>query len=277
MIDDPASVGEAIARRAAIEAAADDITDWSLDEMMQIVRDEHRSLGAYVTVAALLAMWAAVLRKATGRRTKHHGVDVDTLDLITAALAAESMPYTLPLDVYQTISDVRALAAQNGWDKAATNRAIDRALTLSTSTAKDAVPMQGLGLDAGARSVFAEPLPTVDAAADILAGRSAAWRKRAKTQAQSAATEANSIATIRSIETGPYPYKQWLTMRDSRVREAHVATDRDTVQRESAFIVRGEPMMYPGDRSASIDLWINCRCIMLATAAAPKLPPPWGA
>jgi len=54
--------------------------------------------------------------------------------------------------------------------------------------------------------------------------------------------------------------KTWLATHDNRTRHEHAAADGQTVKMGEAFTVGGEPMMYPGDPSASPYLVYNCRC-----------------
>lgn len=56
----------------------------------------------------------------------------------------------------------------------------------------------------------------------------------------------------------------WETMKDERVRIAHVSADGQTVPIDEPFIVGGYKLMYPGDTLTSnppADLVINCRCL----------------
>jgi hypothetical protein len=60
--------------------------------------------------------------------------------------------------------------------------------------------------------------------------------------------------------------KGWVTMRDDKVRDTHVVMDMVTVGIDEKFHVPNgggfDLMEYPGDRSASIANWINCRCTL---------------
>lgn len=57
--------------------------------------------------------------------------------------------------------------------------------------------------------------------------------------------------------------KQWLTMRDEKVREAHAAAEGQTVPVDQPFEIGGHLLRHPGDGGlgAPLDLLINCRCI----------------
>jgi len=56
--------------------------------------------------------------------------------------------------------------------------------------------------------------------------------------------------------------KTWKTVRDNRVRRAHMAAESQTVEFNTPYIVGRQRLMYPGDTSlgASLDNIINCRC-----------------
>lgn len=59
---------------------------------------------------------------------------------------------------------------------------------------------------------------------------------------------------------------QWVTMHDNDVRQTH--RDADGQQRPigEKFLVDGVPMIAPGDMTAPIELWINCRCVLAPTS-----------
>ena len=53
---------------------------------------------------------------------------------------------------------------------------------------------------------------------------------------------------------------EWVTMHDSKVRVSHKDTDGQQRPVGEKFDVDGVEMLFPGDTSAPIELWINCRC-----------------
>lgn len=63
--------------------------------------------------------------------------------------------------------------------------------------------------------------------------------------------------------TAPGATKEWVTVRDRKVRPAHVAADGQVADFGDPFTVGGEKLMYPGDTSlgASPGNIINCRCV----------------
>ncbi len=63
-----------------------------------------------------------------------------------------------------------------------------------------------------------------------------------------------------SKETGVLLEKEWLSMQDGRVRQAHALADGQTVGSQGAYIVGGEPLQYPRDPAGSTENTINCRC-----------------
>jgi len=263
MPDDAGSPGAAVSRRADIERAADDIADDALREVMRQVRAEASRPGAFITIALLLALWGDATKAAIDRRARR--LDPRTADLLAVNLTAEDMPLAVPADLYQTITDLQALAAANAWSDAARRDGIRRALTIATAAALAAPAITGLGINPNDRDLFGEPIPGPDAMAAVLSARAAAWRDRLRVQALAAATATNSVLTVEAITFGGYRNKMWQSMRDDRVRHAHVEADGMITAPNQPFIVGGEAMMYPGDRTASIGLWINCRCLLLGT------------
>ncbi len=80
-------------------------------------------------------------------------------------------------------------------------------------------------------------------------------------------TEANRVAqqgTQNSYEQaqaqGVEMMKEWAAGLDKRTRPAHGSADGQRVKVDEPFIVGGEALMHPGDRSGSAGNVINCRC-----------------
>lgn len=61
---------------------------------------------------------------------------------------------------------------------------------------------------------------------------------------------------------------EWVTMHDSDVRAEHAATEGQQRPTTEPYDVAGVPMRYPGDPTAPIELWINCRCSLAPVLAA---------
>lgn len=85
-------------------------------------------------------------------------------------------------------------------------------------------------------------------------------------------TAALNAAAIAAARADREPLvMEWVTMHDKDVREAHTHTDGQRRPPGEPFSVDGYPMAMPGDTSAPIELWINCRCMVrpaLASEAA---------
>lgn len=57
-------------------------------------------------------------------------------------------------------------------------------------------------------------------------------------------------------------YKVWVTEKDEVVRQDHARMENVKIPINDVFIVGGEEMREPGDDSASLKQWINCRCFL---------------
>jgi len=60
-------------------------------------------------------------------------------------------------------------------------------------------------------------------------------------------------------------FLEWVTMHDGAVRQAHADTDGQIRPIGEKFDVDGVAMSMPGDITAPIELWINCRCTLRPT------------
>ena len=59
--------------------------------------------------------------------------------------------------------------------------------------------------------------------------------------------------------------KQWISLRDERVRVSHKQLHGDVVPVSSPFFVNGVPIRFPKDPVAPPSLTINCRCVLKFT------------
>jgi hypothetical protein len=98
--------------------------------------------------------------------------------------------------------------------------------------------------------------------------------KRATAIAGSIATAAISTGLLAAALDDDNPedlHKVWLTMEDERVRPTHRDAGGQSVPLKQKFSVGGSEMDRPGDMSAPIEEWINCRCILfIENAQEPK-------
>jgi len=81
----------------------------------------------------------------------------------------------------------------------------------------------------------------------------------ARTEGNALANRGKSLAVKAS---GIITTKEWITMRDDRVRDAHIVMDGNEVPETANFSVSGYNMYLPGDSSqgAPLSLIANCRC-----------------
>lgn len=73
---------------------------------------------------------------------------------------------------------------------------------------------------------------------------------------------ANNGGLFAAMQVAPPTAIRWVTMRDERVRPAHVAVDTETVLWGQKFRVGGHECSYPGDPTLPPALRINCRCVL---------------
>ncbi|HEX7040831.1 MAG TPA: hypothetical protein VF202_11980 [Trueperaceae bacterium] len=117
----------------------------------------------------------------------------------------------------------------------------------------------------------AEGVPYVEASRQVARQYGTEFYRAERLVRSSYNTAANNAAAA-ALEEAGFTKKRWLTSRDARVRRPtpgspydHASADGQTVPVDQPFIVSGEPLMYPGDRSrgASAGNLINCRCSVI--------------
>lgn len=79
---------------------------------------------------------------------------------------------------------------------------------------------------------------------------------------------ANAVTEARGVEADEPMVKTWVTMQDANVRASHRAAHGQTVPVGQSFEVGGTTMVRPGDLSAPVDEWINCRCVLAIAPAS---------
>ena len=100
-----------------------------------------------------------------------------------------------------------------------------------------------------------EPTPTEDLSPAELAKRIA----------PTLATAAFNLHVLHEMSVRGFAFKMWVTRHDPKVRPTHAAADGQKVRLGDPFVVGGELLQYPADSAvASIELWINCRCVVVA-------------
>jgi SPP1 gp7 family putative phage head morphogenesis protein len=86
---------------------------------------------------------------------------------------------------------------------------------------------------------------------------------RATMIARTETIRASNAGALEAMRDAGMTRKQWLATNDARTRPAHMAADGQIVGMDEAFVVDGESLHYPGDRSGSAGNTINCRCTVI--------------
>ena len=90
--------------------------------------------------------------------------------------------------------------------------------------------------------------------------------RAARTIVNGTENKARHDAGVKASEKGVIMGKCWIATNDNRTRDWHAQAWADYGDKSNAvpiddpFIVNGEKMMYPGDKSASASNVYNCRC-----------------
>ena len=83
---------------------------------------------------------------------------------------------------------------------------------------------------------------------------------RTETVARTETMRASNAGGFQLYKDWGVQKKEWLATGDNRTRDSHAAANGQTVNIDEPFTIGGVPMMYPGDPSAPIHEFANCRC-----------------
>lgn len=137
----------------------------------------------------------------------------------------------LPSWAFDEVTEVLGQASEEGWTRYRTKRHLSRVL----------IPKESSGRwDSRAR-----------------------YRASIRMMARTLATENYSIRMSNTLDTMGFPFKEWVSRHDERVRLSHVLADGQTVRLQDRFSVGLAMLMYPGDPTAPIEEIANCRCVLI--------------
>lgn len=90
------------------------------------------------------------------------------------------------------------------------------------------------------------------------------WQRMNKLRAKVIATTESVTASNEAIQQSGefFATKTWITRNDIRVRSAHQALHRNSVQLEARWNMSGYYVRYPGDPALPPRLRVGCRCVI---------------
>jgi hypothetical protein len=168
-----------------------------------------------------------------------------------------------------------ALIAERGTE-AAKEIALELEVNLHTQSVRQFIERRkSLGLDGAldtlmqdVRMSLAEGVGLNESLTELAARVSSymdqAEQGRVLTIARTETVSAFNFATREAwAQTGEVEAMEWLTARDSVVRDSHAEADGQVGSMASGFEVGGASLAYPGDPSGPPEETINCRCTLL--------------
>lgn len=169
-----------------------------------------------------------------------------------------------------------ALILERGADAAKQELALELELNIQTQTVQQFIKARkSVGLS-GALETFMQSV-RIDMAEGVglneslseIAARVAkkfdeAEQGRVLTIARTETVSAYNFASVEAFrQSGDVDQLEWLSARDSAVRESHAEADGQVVGVTKSFTVGGASLEYPGDPSGPPEETINCRCVVL--------------
>lgn len=158
------------------------------------------------------------------------------------------------LGIHAQLDDTSSIGAVQAILKA---RAAAAAEAITGTTADDlaAALQEGVAHGEGKEEIAQRVNDVFDKADQVRA------RQIAQTQVVSAYNEASNTYA-NNLPQGVVGSKVWLSHKDSRTRPTHRLANGQEQPVNGVFYVGGSPMICPGDMTAPIGEWINCRCSM---------------
>ena len=88
--------------------------------------------------------------------------------------------------------------------------------------------------------------------------------RTARTAVTNAQNAGRMDSYVAATKMGIEMEREWVSALDARTRPEHAEADGQVVGVDEPFIVGGEKLMFPGDRSGSGWNIYNCRCTQIA-------------
>ena len=223
------------------------------------------SSGATPRLAELEAAWAQRVDDELG--------GIEATDEARALILVQALASSIPGEAYDRALDLLAFAATQG---------ADRDAVLAAGIVEGFTPDEAPALTAAAARRFIrldEQARMGDAFDDLVLGgsptpgtpieppvwlpsRGDRWSTRVARDSRTIATRVQGALSLRRMRAAGRKNKRWVTRHDDRVRSSHEALDGVSVPIDQPFQAEGGALMFPGDRSAPIGEWINCRCVL---------------
>ncbi|MEE9160011.1 MAG: hypothetical protein V3U60_16700 [Gammaproteobacteria bacterium] len=234
MADTPADVD--LREKLIFERGFEPVVQRVFGTERKLFRDLIISMGISPETKLLSSIWRDPL-------TKH-------FDLVATAFANLSV-------ITEAIPSLRANA---GLEKFIESSALKSAGDISATSARDMRSASALAAEMLREENQAVTNTAVAGTGSRILSRIQKGREGAiiVTETQTAAEGGKAMgADAREQEN-----KTWVTVQDSKVRPSHVAANGQRVSISSAFVVDGQQLLYPGDRSlgASVGIVAYCRC-----------------
>jgi hypothetical protein len=163
----------------------------------------------------------------------------------------------LPDEIFSSVMAVLTSAAEQNWSKTDTKRYLNAALSLESGPTELTAGAPKIKRDAAGRPIYRATARLDEGGMN--------WYAKLKMEARTHVTGMDGLLTKNELADQGFTRKMWITRRDKKVRDTHVAADRQVVPVDDMFSVGSSMLMFPGDPSGEFEDIVNCRCVITGT------------
>lgn len=242
------SPARALARQAAREHKVGMAARAALRAFLGETRRLALRDGLALSAGAISGAWADALQaEMAGRLTPTEW----------AYLGPRFAESPIPDEAYTSSMAVLRTATEQSWSVADTKRYLNAALDPDSGTTELTAAAPKIKRDAAGKPIYRRTARLDEGGMN--------WYAKLQMEARTHVTGMDGLLTTNELAGQGFTRKRWVTRRDDRVRDTHVAAEGQTVPLGDPFMVGSSALMFPGDPNGAFADYVNCRCVVVGT------------